>query len=581
MEQNQVNPFTAGLGDGNQDPNLALGRLLERISELEAEVVHLRTWVDRYQALVERTNEAILVIQGERLVFVNPQAIRLSGYSEEELTSKPFVEFIHPQDREKVIQRFYRRINQENVVSRYPFRILDSKGKTRWVEIHAVYVTWDGKPATLNSLTDISERKWAEDLLRERSQVLALLNQVGQQLTSTLDLKQIAEQLRQVAEEIIGAEGASVWLWEREKEGWLVCWTAVMHQTKRSPVNLRLPPGQGIAGWVAQTGESVIAPYTPDDPRFYPGIDKQIDYQTHSLIAVPLRVRDSVIGVMEVVNKLEGEFNENDLMVIETLAASAAIAIDNARLIEELHQRTLELQAHNEDLDTFADTVAHDLKNLLTRIIFHSAILETDLPTLPDELKSHLGIIREYAYRMGNIIDALLLLANVREIDKLELELLDMEGIVAEAQANVADQIEEYQAEITLPSSWPVAMGYTPWIERVWVNYISNAIRYGGRPPRIELGANVPSEDDGMISFWIRDNGPGLSPQDQARLFTPFTQLQQSRSKGHGLGLSIVRRIVEKLGGRVAVESHLGEGSVFSFTLPRAAGQQSSLAPER
>jgi two-component system sensor histidine kinase/response regulator len=163
-----------------------------------------------------------------------------------------------------------------------------------------------------------------------------------------------------------------------------------------------------------------------------------------------------------------------------------------------------------------------------------------------------------------------------------------MANIVAEAQRRLAYLIEEHEAEITLTSegAWPMAMGYDPWVEEVWVNYLSNAIKYGGRPPRVELGFDVSTprpelgtkaqpngaleRKEGTIRFWIRDNGPGLTPEEQTRLFTPFTRLDQARAKGHGLGLSIVRRIVEKMGGQFGVESEVGRGSVFSFTLPSA-----------
>jgi signal transduction histidine kinase len=141
-----------------------------------------------------------------------------------------------------------------------------------------------------------------------------------------------------------------------------------------------------------------------------------------------------------------------------------------------------------------------------------------------------------------------------------------MANIVAEAQRRLTDMVDEHQPKITMPAEWPVAMGYAPWIEEVWVNYISNGIKYGGRPPQLTLGAKkLP---DGMILFWIQDNGPGLTPEDQARLFTPFTQLKRIRSNGHGLGLSIVQRIVSKLNGRVGVVSEAGHGSIFAFALP-------------
>jgi signal transduction histidine kinase len=143
---------------------------------------------------------------------------------------------------------------------------------------------------------------------------------------------------------------------------------------------------------------------------------------------------------------------------------------------------------------------------------------------------------------------------------------LHMVNVAADARQRLAFMIEEYGAEIVIPQSFPVAMGYGAWVEAVWANYISNAIKYGGRPPRVELGATA--KPDGMVRFWVQDNGPGLSPEEQAQIFTPFTRLDQIRAEGHGLGLSIVQRIVDKLGGEVGVESEPGVGSLFYFTLP-------------
>jgi signal transduction histidine kinase len=143
-----------------------------------------------------------------------------------------------------------------------------------------------------------------------------------------------------------------------------------------------------------------------------------------------------------------------------------------------------------------------------------------------------------------------------------------MHRIVGEALYRMEQMIEEQNAEILRPIRWPQAMGYSPWVEEVWVNYISNAIKYGGHPPRIELGANP--QPNGQIRFWARDNGPGIPHEAQKRLFTPFTRLNQADIKGYGLGLSIVRRIVDRLGGTVGLESEPGQGSLFFFTLPKA-----------
>lgn len=244
-----------------------------------------------------------------------------------------------------------------------------------------------------------------------------------------------------------------------------------------------------------------------------------------------------------------------------------AITIAMARFHDmmELRQLNAELRARNDDLDAFAHTVAHGLKNPLALITGFAEILELDYATIPnEELGHYLHTIVRNGHKMSNIIDELLTLAKVRQT-KVMPEPLEMASIVAKAMQRLAPTIDEHQVEIILPDAWPVALGHAPWVEEVWVNYLSNGIKYGGQPPRVELGATVQA--DGDVCFWIRDNGDGIPLEKQARLFTPFTQLDQTHPKGHGLGLSIVRRIVEKLGGQVGVESKVGQGSVFSFTL--------------
>lgn len=434
----------------------------------------------------------------------------------------------------------------------------------------------------------IAERVRVEETLRRRNRELALLNRAGQELTVTLDLKQVAEQLLQATTEIIGAEGASVWLWEtpepqtsasasaasgaEEQQDWLICWAASYRGSEQSPVNVRLPCGVGIVGTVAQTGESAVVPYAPDDPRFYPGVDKKTGLSTISLLAVPLWVRGKVLGVLEVVNKRQGTFNTDDRALVETLAASAAIAIDNGHLVEALRQYAFELEARNEDLNAFAHTVAHDLKNPLNLVIGFTEVLVKDIDTMPDaDLHICLSAIVRNGRKMNNILYELLLLAGVRQMDA-DLSALDMASVVAEALQRLDLMIAECEAQVVLPDAWPVALGYGPWIEEVWINYASNAIKYGGRPPLVEFGATPDPIDDGpsMVRFWVRDNGAGIPPEARARLFKPFTRLDHSRVEGHGLGLSIARRIVEKLGGRVGVESGPGQGSTFFFTLPAA-----------
>lgn len=187
----------------------------------------------------------------------------------------------------------------------------------------------------------IEERQEALAALEQRNRNLKRLNRVGQVLTSTLDMQQILERLLQTATEIIEAQDGSVWLWDQDVQGWLVCHAVSHHSQSRGLVNQKIAPGEGIAGWVALHGESAIVQDTTTDPRFLSMLNPQITTQIGSLLAVPLRVRARIIGVLEVVNKLNGSFNINDLTLVETLATSAAIAIDNAQLFAEVQRQAI------------------------------------------------------------------------------------------------------------------------------------------------------------------------------------------------------------------------------------------------
>jgi signal transduction histidine kinase len=245
---------------------------------------------------------------------------------------------------------------------------------------------------------------------------------------------------------------------------------------------------------------------------------------------------------------------------------------------QELEQQLDQVRAQNEELDAFAHTVAHDLKNPLSVLVGYSTALEVRRAHMTDEqINRYVGAIARHGRKMNNIIEELLLLADVRRVKEIEMEPLDMAAIVTEAQEQLADLIAAEQAQVNAADHWPAALGRGPWIEEVWVNYLSNAVKYGGRPPCVDLGFTIlePASQQSdiqsptpSIKFWVRDNGPGLTADEQARLFAPFERLHQIQVEGHGLGLSIVRRIVEKLGGQIGVESESGQGSLFYFTLP-------------
>jgi two-component system sensor histidine kinase/response regulator len=224
------------------------------------------------------------------------------------------------------------------------------------------------------------------------------------------------------------------------------------------------------------------------------------------------------------------------------------------------------LMEQNQELEAFAHTVAHDLKNPLFTLLGFLELMKDDVDSAGEKAMQRLHMSASAAQKMNNIVEELLLLASIRK-EEVYTEPIDMAEVVNRVLERLAFMLDKHQPELILPDSWPQAQGYAAWIEEVWVNYLSNGLKYGGKPPCLELGATALA--NGTISFWVRDNGPGIDTESQAMLFTEFTRLDRVRAKGHGLGLSIVRRIMDKLGGDCGVQSTVGEGSLFYFILPQ------------
>lgn len=303
-------------------------------------------------------------------------------------------------------------------------------------------------------------------------------------------------------------------------------------------------------------------------------------FATHELFAKAYKAQGDykkAVEHLELFHEIEGQvFNEKADGRQKTI--QVIYEVERMRLeAENQYHRNVSLQKtihENEQmiaqLDSYADNVAHDLRNPIGVIVSYGALMEMTLEgQLDEENMQYLTQINAAAQKLDDIVGALLSLAKARKAEILPHQ-VDMAETVHEAQKRLQPVIDKHQAAIQIENQLHPAMGHASWLEEVWVNYIGNAIKYGGDVPIVKIGSI--QEQNGFVRYWVCDNGGGVKPEEQAQLFTKFERLGQNKIEGYGLGLAIVKTIVEKLGGEVGVFSTgiAGEGSTFDFTLPAA-----------
>lgn len=415
--------------------------------------------------------------------------------------------------------------------------------------------------------------------LAAQNHYLELLRQTTLDLLSQRELDELLQCVVERATEILDAPYGELMLVEGDE--------LVVHAYTRNQPYLqgdRVTRTQALLSWQAY---DTMRPVTLDDYTVWSG--RRTLYDGVALRAVadfPIIAGKHCLGVLAMGRTTpDYPFTSEQRDQGMVFAQLAAVMLENARLHtlaqQELGERrranaalqatTEALQAQNAELHAFARTVAHDLKTPLIGIVGLAQLLQLDHRNLSaEQIDTMLDQLVTSGHKAAAIVDALLLLAATTNSTAIPRQILQMERIVQELPPRLQSLITSYGATLVVPDHWPAALGYGPWVEEVWVNYVSNAIKYGGSHPTVTLGANQAV--GGMVRFWVCDNGPGLDARQQARLFTPFTRLHQHQAPGHGLGLSIVQRIVSRLGGEVGVVSAPGQGSTFFFTLPATEG---------
>lgn len=576
--------------------SIELVDLRRRIAELEALEVEHRQTVEALHESQEHFRdifESAMVglyrtTPDGRILMANPALVRMLRFSSfEELAQRNLEEEGYEPEYSR--STFKQLIETEGQITGLESAWVRRDGTVLYVRESARAIR-DESGKTLyyeGTVEDITDWKKAAEALEQRNRELALLHHASQTFSSTLDLNEVLASVLDEVRHLLDVVACSIWLVDSETDE-LVC-QQVTGPHSDIVRDWRLAPGQGIAGWVAHSGESLIVPDIFADKRHFKGVDEQTGLKLRSILSVPLQVKEEILGVLQVVDEQVGRFDAVDLTLLEPLAASAAIAIENARLYEQVQQQTAELEYRVAErtrelaealeqlrqLDRlkskFVTDVSHELRTPVANIKLYAHLLQISPPDKHDQFMT---ILADQTERLSSLIDDILSLSRL-ELGEAEVAftVLDLNKAAERVMAAYRSRAEVAGLELIFQpdKALPPVRADANQLDQVITNLVDNAINY---TPAGQVRATTCLDTDRkQACLEIQDTGMGIEPEDMPHLFERFYRgrlVGSSNIPGTGLGLAIVKEIIDLHSGTIDVESEVDRGSTFRVWLPLA-----------
>lgn len=560
---------------------LIIGRLSKSIQNAEAELEKSKKFQDqtreaeaRYKDLIEKIPLVVYMCEpgaDGRWHYVNPQIYELTGYAPQEWLNDPALWYsrVHPDDRQQVMEN-------ENLalaagqMPRLEYRFITRDGKTRWVyDESALFVNAD-RQIIQGFILDVTSRKLAEEQLTKRLAELQALHGVGETLVQNSNLQNLihntGEQIR------LAFKASNVLIAVHDPSTGLIHFPYDYQDgALRRDVPIRY--GEGITTRIMEMRKPLQI-----DERYWERTEALNVIRTNtapilSAFMVPIMTDDKTIGAVTLEScEREFAFSEIDTRPILTIAANLAVAIEKTRLQESIRQEMeiqekliRELEEKNEELERFTYTASHDLKSPLITIRGFLGYLEKDARSGNFErLNADLQRISDAADTMQRLLAELLELSRVGRVAS-ERQDAPFDAIVAEGLRRVEGQLEARKVQVRVGGGFPVVSVDRERIVEVIQNLVDNAVKFMGSQPEPVIEINFIEQDERPV-FYVRDNGMGIKKEFHKRIFGLFDKLS-SETEGTGVGLALVKRIVEVHGGSIWVDSEEGAGATFYFTL--------------
>jgi len=427
----------------------------------------------------------------------------------------------------------------------------------------------------LDQRPETGDLRYSVTALQKQAQQLSRILEISQQLTSTLDLELLLQEIIRAAAELTATEAASIMLYDEKADE--LRFAAATGLGAEQLALMRVPIDNSIAGSIFKSGRAMLITEANKDPRHYDRIDEAIEFDTRTILGVPLSLKDRNIGVLEVINKCDDAlFSEEDTQVLSTLAAQAAIAIQNAQFISALQIAYKKLDDLDRLKSDFIAIASHELRTPLGLILGYASMLKDEAGGAAAQ---KLDVVVQSALRLRGLIEDMVNLSHVESGQiGLRLETFCLQDLVqlVHMECDSLATAKNQSVSLNLPAEPLQISADRAKLTVVLNNLLTNAIKFTPGGGRIMVWVE-PRNGETWVS--VADSGVGIPVADLERIFERFYQVEPHltrRQGGMGLGLPIAKAIIELHGGRIWAESVQGKGSRFTFTLP-----DSSKTPRR
>lgn len=566
----------------------------QELAERQRVEAQLRQSEERYRLISEVSSDYMfstkLDARGElRLNWVAGAFETITGYSfEQYLARGGWLAALHPDDVEQDARDMAQLHANRRVITEV--RTITKDGAVRWVRVYA-HPVWNGPERRLEGIygavQDITERKRLENQLRQlaeqanrRAGQLAMLNEIGTAVLALTDLPTVFETIYRQTRKYLSADLFFVGLYDLRNN---LLFFPLMYDEGRLWNQSPSPLTAESFSWRAiESRQPLLVDQWRSETSSGQTIVGDAARLTASLMFAPMLAGEEVIGILSVQSYQTSAYSEDDLALLAGMANQTAIAIQNARLYsaaqQELAEREraqaerenliAELETKNAELERFTYTVSHDLKSPLITIRGFLGYLERDVASGDrDRFNVDLSRIAAAADRMQRLLNELLELSRIGRLINPSVT-TPLEPIVREALEATEGRWRARGIHIEVAPDLPEVYGDRARLVEVLQNLIDNACKFMGEQPEPHLTIEPRgTEAGGRPIICVRDNGIGIDPQYHERVFGLFDKLD-AHSDGTGVGLALVKRIVEVHGGRIWVESQAGQGAAFCFTLP-------------